>query len=356
MFNKFPIKLNQIQNLQKILKTQFARFNQLRELAKNLQFHPVESSGIYSPISFAAFDGGMMGLEYYPFELEFIEIANSFEQSAAKFLLPKQTEIAEEDLSYIDDISEIREFKSHLGVDSIDKLFNFPPDTSAIMNLAELACIINMVVENKNQPYLIMKDGFLRTKYLKTPYKMKIIEILKKNSQQKVIGVAKRSKIVNLFSTALNSEQIIPTNQVGFIEIPQNLEFLAYKWSQNTKEYPMGKIYIAKLSKNSPLLVSVEIPYDFSQNRPIYSIEEIYHIFGCLVKDSQFSFPNIGYPQTIMRAHEQAVRTGFTASIWRDFIKEELLKVAEDDSSMVELMREAWYMGSKIQKEFLGGL
>ena len=59
----------------------------------------------------------------------------------------------------IDDIPEIRRFIDILGANSIGDIFTFPPNNTAIMNIAELACIINLVVEKQKQPMLIMKDG-----------------------------------------------------------------------------------------------------------------------------------------------------------------------------------------------------
>ncbi|MEJ2249616.1 MAG: hypothetical protein P8Y97_08155, partial [Candidatus Lokiarchaeota archaeon] len=78
-------------------------------------------------------------------------------------------------------------------------------------------------------------------------------------------------------------------------------------------------------------------------------------IIGHLIRDSMGSYPILGYPQTIMRAHERAVRTGFSASIWRDRIIDHLLKEIGDEEIKV-LIQESHFLREYVKKEILGGL
>lgn len=82
--------------------------------------------------------------------------------------------------------------------------------------------------------------------------------------------------------------------------------------------------------------------------------KQIYEIIGHLIKDSAGSYPILGYPQTIMRAHEKAVRFGFTASIWRDKIIQYLLDNI-GDQNIKRLIVENNYLRDYVNKGILGG-
>jgi len=101
-------------------------------------------------------------------------------------------------------------------------------------------------------------------------------------------------------------------------------------------------------------LVTLEIPHDYKNNEKVYSIREINELIGHLIKDSLGSYPILGYPQTIMRAHEKAVRTCFTASVWRDKIIERIL---EDigEKKIQKLIIESNFLREYVKKGILGG-
>src|SRR5207247_2697104 len=126
----------------------------------------------------------------------------------------------------------------------------------------------------------------------------------------KLVGVSKTSAVLSLLSTALHLEKKIPVNSVGYVKVPLDLELRAYRWtgrgnidlmSAKPLYYAFGELYIAKLAKNSNLLVTIEIPKDLETGKAIYSEEEVNEIISYLAKDSKTSYPVIGYPQTIMR-------------------------------------------------------
>ena len=88
-------------------------------------------------------------------------------------------------------------------------------------------------------------------------------------------------------------------------------------------------------------------------NNPIYTNEEINEIMGYLAKDSINSYPVIGYPQTIMKAHEFATSLGLPASILRDAIMERL--VNNTDTELSRYVRDAIFLGESVDKGSLGG-
>ena len=270
-----------------------------------------------------------------------------------------------DDFKYLDEFAIIQKFLDLLAINSIIESSGILSASKIAMELAEYASIFERLTREKNEPIVIMRDGLLRTVALKEQHIDKLISILKLYQKRKLVGVAKSSKILNLISSALFIEKKIPYNKTGFIEIPWNLERIVYKWTGKGSEranqlsgeflhYAFGKLYVAKLSKMSNLLVTLEIPYDFKNQNEIYSKQEIYEIFGHLIKDSMTSYPVLGYPQTIMRAHEKAVRTGFTASIWRQKIIDKILEEI-GDKNLNRIIRESNFLREYVKKGILGG-
>jgi hypothetical protein len=157
-------------------------------------------------------------------------------------------------------------------------------------------------------------------------------------------------------------EKIIPEDSIGYIKIPLDLELKAYTWTGSGKidnknvrhlDYAFGDLYVAKLAKNSNLLVTMEFPKDWEKNEDIYSEEDIKEIISYLAKDSKHSYPAIGYPQTIMRAHEAAVRLGFSASIIKDEIRDKIMEGLDDKAK--SFVRDAWLIIDYVDKGVLGG-
>ncbi|MBD3212226.1 MAG: hypothetical protein GF311_06420 [Candidatus Lokiarchaeota archaeon] len=357
MAQNIKFNLDEIKNIKKTINSQITQFNDLRKLVRNLKFIPVDSISTYSSVSYKSIDGGKMGISFHPFEFDFIVIADSMENELMRYLVPKSDSLTPSDFIYMDRFSEIKQLLTYLNVDSIVKISDFLMNPKIAMELTEFACIFDRIRKIPTDPIIIMKDGLLRTKAINYEHIPKMISVLKQFKKRKLIGVAKNSQVLNLLSTALHVEGIIPSDYTGFVEIPWELEALAYKQSKAKTHlyYAFGKLYIAKLSKKSNLLVTVEIPYDFKNNEEIYTKNEIYEIIGHLIRDSRGSYPILGYPQTIMRAHERAVRTGFSASIWRDKIIDRILEEIDDDQ-IKNLIHESHFLREYVKKGMLGGL
>jgi hypothetical protein len=149
---------------------------------------------------------------------------------------------------------------------------------------------------------------------------------------------------------------------MGYVEVPLDLENMAYRWSgkgkldpKNVKplDYAFGSLYIAKLSRSRNVFVTVEIPRDTDNDKDIYTTEEIMEIMNYVARDSLYSYPIMGYPQTIMRAHEFAVRLGVPVSILRDKIMDEIMK--NSDPILGEYVRDSAMTRDMVDKGTLGG-
>ena len=357
MESQIDFDINGIQNIYEIVEKQVKRFQQLRQLVRELKFIPVDPIATYSSVTYKSIDGGKMGISFHPFEFDFIVIANSMGSELLKYLVPKSDFLSSSDFLYMNGFKQIKYLLNILDLNTVSELSDLLINPQMAMELTEYACIFERLGRDKNDPIIVMKDGLLRTKAIKYQIIPKMISFLKTNPKRKLIGVVKSSQVINLISTALYLEKVVPKNCTGFIEIPWEIEKLAYRQSKMKYHlyYSFGKLYVAKLCKRSNLLITIEIPYDFKNDQPVYTKHEIFEIIGHLIKDSSGSYPILGYPQTIMRAHEKAVRTGFSASIWRDKIINYLLEKLGDRKIRI-LIQESHFLKEYVQKEILGGI
>lgn len=348
--------IEDIANLESTLKKQTGKLDELRTEVRNLKFVPVEAAGYYSAIAYKSFDGGMFKLSFDPLEIDVIEVADSNGNTKLKFAVPIGDELEKADFGSIEELLIIKKFLSILGVDNLTEVSEILRDPGTLMEIAEFACIFDKIASaSAEEKTIVMKDGFLRTKKIKSELLDKLRDILKsRKSHIKLVGVAKTSKIVSLLSTALFLERKIPSNQIGYIKIPAELELRVYTWSgkgkigEKTKKlfYAFGGLYIVKLSKLGNVLVTVEIPENYSK-------EEVTEIISYLAKDSRYSYPVLGYPQTIMRAHEAAVRIGLPASIVKDRILERVKELS--DPTVRAFLRDGWLFKDFVDKGVLGG-
>ena len=366
MTNIDNINIDRIDNLGDVLNAQMEKLNNLRDMVKKLNFVPFDIMGDYEIISFKAIDGGRMKIYFDPLEIDIIDVFDSYGNLKLKFVVPSDLVNYDEhnppDLSFLEENPIIKSFLKIFGKDRISEISEIYNSPDTLMEISEWACIYDKIINNSGDPVLIMRDGLLRTKKIKSELIKNLINILKEKSNSVwLVGIAKRSKIMNMLSTAMFMEKKIPKNQIGYIKIPKELELMAYKWSGrgrideniNKIYYAFGDLYIAKLSRKSNLLVTVEIPKDLENDKDIYTERQIKKIFGHLAKDSKYSYPVLGYPQTLMKAHEYATNVGFPSSVIRDRILGKIYNQLDETGK--SFMREAFLLRDEIDRSSLGG-
>jgi len=357
------LDISRVENLKETIENQRVKVEKIRKKARELKFTSVDPVGYYSSVTYKAIDGGVMKINFDPFEVDYVVIADSHENILQKFVMPKGWRLSPDDFTFLNNDEKVKGLLNLVGIKDVKEISEVLNDPKTAMEIAEYSWIFHRIVSQpKGEKIIIMRDGLLRTKKIKEEHISTLKGVLKKNIDSKLVGVSKTSHLLTLISSALYLEGVFPNNQVGYVEIPLELELMAYTWTGRGRitrpdkplSYAFGKLYVAKLSRKSNLLVTVEIPYDLKEKKPIYSEQEIRELFGHLVKDSKFSYPINGYPQTIMRAHEKAVQLGFTSSIVRDRILDEFVDV-EGDSKIKEYIRDHEMTREMVDKGVLGG-
>lgn len=365
-------ELKNVAGVEEAIELQKEKLDNLRKEVKKLVFKKIDIAGSYTSITFKAVDGGKMRVNLNPFEINLIDVADSNFNKKLSFVIPEiksygdspeDKKMENEITKKIDEIPIIKKFVSLLGKKSISEISYIFNNSDQLMELSEWACIFDRVTAEIDEPIVILKDGLLRSKSLMDVHIKTLTKLLKqKKKYVKLIGVSKTSSILSLISTAVFLEKKVPADTIGYIKIPLELELKAYIWSGSGKlkseylkplDFAFGELYVVKLSKSSNLLVTIEIPKDLVTGEDIYSEEEINEIISYLAKDSKSSYPVVGYPQTIMRAHEAAVRLGFSASILRDEIKDRILHGLDKD--IISFVRDGWLLTDFVDKGVLGG-
>ena len=369
--------IKDIAGIDKAIEIQKRKLEALRGEVKGLKFKKIDIAGNYASVSYKAIDGGNMRINLNPFEINVINVADSNGKKKLSFVVPEikgygdnpddREEAKSSIIKEIDKHIIIQRFVKMLNRSSIADISYLLVDSNNFMEIAEWACIFDRINMDSDEPIIIIKDGLLRTKVLKASsnenYIRELRKILKtKKKDARLIGVSKTSAIISLLSTAIFLEKKIPSDSIGYIKIPLNLELRAYKWDgtgEINKEdlkplnYAFGELYIAKLARDSNILVTIEVPKDLETGDDIYSESEIDEMISYLAKDSKFSYPVLGYPQTIMRAHEVAVQLGFPASVIRDEIKDKIIESLPKEVG--EFIRDGWLITDFVNKGVLGG-
>lgn len=353
-------------NLERLQENQIRKMNTLREKVRRLKFVPIEPAGSYIPMTFKSFDGGRFNLRFEPFEFEVVKVADSNGNVRMNFAAPvgdlEDGDIGEI-LSDLDANPIMRRFLDVLGASSLRDVSRFLTAKGTLMEIAEFACIFDAVGKApRDSKSIILKDGLLRTRKIRDDLIPRMIDCIRRNKDHvRVVGVAKTSKIVFLLHAALICERVFPPDHAGYIKIPLDVENMAYKWSPSTRlrpgvptrlAYALGDLYIAKLSRSKNLFVTVELPND-AGGRCIYSESEVTEIMSYLAKDAMYSYPVMGYPQTIMRAHESAAGLGMSASILYDNVIKGL--VGRSDPLLAEYIRDSAILDEAVSKGSLGG-
>ena len=358
--------LANITNLDELMENQQRKMQELRGVVKRLEFVPLDPGGSYQSVTFKAFDGGMFNIDFDPFEFDIVMVADSNGNRKMWFAAPSGDMGNRAELARIIEPFErepaIRGFLDMLGGGTLQDVSEVLTRRDTLMEIGEFACMFDKVRSAPaDERTIIMRDGLLRTKKIKSELIGRLKqELLDAKDRVWMVGVAKSSQILFLLQAALMCERKFPAGRIGYIKIPFDVERRAYTWSghgllkrDETKQldYAFGDLYVAKLSQHSNILVTLEIPS--IDGRPLYGMDDTMNMISYLAKDSRVSYPNIGYPQTLMRAHEFAVQHGFPVSVIRDSIIDKLRSMS--DPALSDYINNYEMTNESVDKGWLGG-
>ena len=332
--------------------------DELRQEVRNLS---VKKLG-YRPcktIAPLATDGGENRLSFEPLNLEIIRVVDSEGQ-----------ELVQEIIAISEDDSVFREITSRLPVmqrllksigsnfealsyllgsrksSDVERVADNRGRVRAFRDILEWAVLLELASKDWPVDILLLRDGLLRTKSLKRETFPKLdrgfrnmFEGQLSAGKRKVflLGVAKTSAVLSKLSLAMMLEGTFERDYPCYAEVPKDLEAKCYNydrtWLDTASEaipeheqlyQSFGCLHLVKLgaSPDSPIL-PVDVPVWFPVNRKQEVLEY-------LVNDALDTFPVIGYPSALQRAHEHAVLTGLEMTMLGDLMTEALQEQVDE--------------------------
>jgi len=348
----------------------------LRKEVRRLRVHKLG----YRPcktIATIATDAGENRLTFDPLNLEIIRVVDSegrelvteviaisqddsvFRELTAKLPVMQnllhQLGIAFEDLSYL---------LGRKKAKNAEKVIDNRGRVKAYRDILEWAVLLDLANQSWPVDVLLLRDGLLRTKSIKRETFPKLDAAFRRSHEEKanrgqkktyILGVAKSSAVLSKLGLALIFEGIFDRDYPCYAEIPPDLEAQCYNfdrtWLETASEQQaggrqlyqsFGRLHLVKLSSvpDGPVF-PVDVPVWLSPDKK-------HEILEYLVYDSLETFPTIGYPAALQRAHENAVLTGFEMTVLGDLMTEALK--GNTDEGLIERLVRHIHLGKSLTK------
>ncbi len=212
---------------------------------------------------------------------------------------------------------------------------------------------------------VVVRDGFLRSKIFAEDLFPRMwdrireaVEARRRKTRRRlfVVGIAKRSKLLDRYRMAMSLEGVLVQSGACFVPVPPEMERRTYRWAEyapgregevESRKFVAGVLHLVKFGRD---------PYD-----PIWPVDvwdlhverhEVEELFGYLLGDAQAGFPIPFYPLCLQRAHEQARLGGLDAAFLQDLVLDVLReRVLPDQPDALETFRLAASEGREAWRE-----
>lgn len=327
--------------------------SEVRGLRENVRVIRPRST---AAVSVVAGDGGNNGLEFDPFYVHLVQVADSYGKVLDRCVLTPTTDTDE--LSHLQfgpdgrPQTPLGRLMIDLGVDPplLSRLSPMIPSSDEVRenplsvkgswvqvyrDLSEWAALYDRIC---NQAFatdtLVIRDGLLRSKIFSGRLFAKMIDLMKQvieatweEERRRIflVGIAKSSSVIDRYKLALDLENILPDGDPVYVPIPPQLEQKAYRWqewamgetgegvAEEWQKFAAGRMHFVRFGpRRGDPLWAVDIP--------VFQLDRTAEIFGYLLADAREGFPVPYYPMALQRAHEHARIAAFEWQIFQDLI------------------------------------
>ncbi|HAB18111.1 MAG TPA: hypothetical protein PLX89_16260 [Verrucomicrobiota bacterium] len=351
------------QSDQKLLLTLRQEVAALKANVKKIQPRGVTS------VSLVASDGGNNQLRFDPFHVQLIRVVDSYGKQLCLEAVSVTTDLQKLDLAQWNSDGSpktpLGRMMADLGVASgcLNDLSHMmpkvgtPPEeipgawVQVYRDLCEWAVLYELIC---HRPFatdtLVVRDGLLRSKMFRGElfirFREKLeqaIERIRKEDKRKIflVGVAKRTKVLERYSLAMSLERILPDGDARYVEVPREMERSAVEWGADIlgpEETPAGKEVAGKFVTGKLFFVRFG---PFSGD-PVWSVdlltsqrESHQEIFGYLQKDAVEGFPVPFYPMCLQKAHNHAQIVDFDQDILSDHVVKAVRDILPEDDKPI---------------------
>jgi hypothetical protein len=334
--------------------------DELRKAVRSLEIRKLGSRPCRT-IAPVATDGGENRLSFEPLNLEIIRVVDSNGTDLVQEVIPlSEPESIFE--SYVDQLPVLRNLLDALGgiefgqlsylvgrkVSGFDDAAESPPDIRgklrAFRDILEWAVLLDLASRDWPTDVLLLRDGLLRTKVLRLTTFPRLDRAFRRafddqsrSTKHRVylLGVAKTSSVLSKLSLAMTLEGVFEREYRCYAEVPRELEEKCYNYdrtwldtaedrSGNAPEryQSFGRLHLVKLApaRMAPVF-PVDVPVWLMGQQP----QMRQTVLEYLAHDAQETFPIIGYPNSLQRAHDFAVLTGLEMTVLGDMMLQSLL-------------------------------
>jgi len=333
--------LQEIQeNLKEALEVEKVNLDRLREKVRQLQVVELGYRQCYA-VAPVATDGGENNLSLEPMNVEIVRVVDSDGLVHFQGFLPLSGDPEKLGERLFQSVPILGRLTQELGLSDWRELSYLyfstqeQPDPEAMLAISdtrrfikvlrdvlEWAALVELAFQSGRPVFLLIRDGLLRTKFIKKQIFPKLAEVFRRAydaHKAMIVGVAKRSKALNYLSLALTLEGIFDRRAPCFAEVPPELEREAYTWAHTWMEGQcFGRLHLVKLVEGrDALILPVDVPEWLMPRRK--------EVFEYLAETAKSSFPVLGYPYPLVRAHENANLSGLEMEIVGDLMSRALI-------------------------------
>ena len=189
---------------------------------------------------------------------------------------------------------------------------------------------------------LLIRDGLLRSVLLTDVVFQRLrekFEALTAKHGHLLVGVAKRSRVLNYLSVALDLNESFRSGEPAYLFVPAELEREAapaqYRWIGSRA---MGSLHIARLDRGEGVPM---MPVDIAS----WQQARVDEAMSLLQESAQVSFPIRGYPGALVEAHEHARMGGLEIEMLESLL---LQKLKERDPAVANTARHLMLLGKQL--------
>lgn len=262
-----------------------------------------------------ASDGGEVGLTFHPMNLSFIRIADSDGQVHVQDVIalsggpPALREVLRREPA--------AELARRIGVDDLCEASSFLNEIRG----DQWPLLMKLAWEPVRGQRLVIRDGLLRTLSLTREAVQKMATAFQQAHAENgalLVGVAKRSQLLNYISLALQLQGTFRRSYPCFAAVPRSLEQAAYPGHNWLGGHGFGQLHLAKLASDPDgLVLMVDLPHWLADRRK--------QALEYLADTARGSFPLVGYPYPLVQAHERASLGKFDVSVIVDMLVRSVL-------------------------------
>jgi len=333
---------------------------ELRQAVQALQVKPLGTRPCRT-IAPVATDGGENRLSFEPLNLEIIRVVDSNGVDLVQEIIPLSEDPSGLE-SCVQRIPELQKLLDILGVPfgelsyflgghasraDADRRPDLRAQVRSFRDVVEWAVLLDLATRDWPVQVLLLRDGLLRSKTFKRTTFPRLDRAFRAAFESQagaakkrvfLLGVAKTSAVLSKLSLALLLQGTFDKEYPCYAEVPRDLEEQCYNfdrtWMDTAEDQDgtsrelyqsFGRLYLVKLS---PLRTAPILPVDV----PIWlPPRDRQTVIEYLSYDAQETFPSVGYPNCLQKAHDFAVMTGLEMTALGDLLVHHLLDCFDVD-------------------------